>query len=378
MTICLAVCLLLSVTVTAAAADTATLTITPDRTEITSDGSATKITYTITVTPPAGKEIGVFSFRLRPSGQMVLPQTFSENGETVITYADSGLRYDVTTGAGVFRTYEYTPESAFFAAVGTTPDNRMAEAAEIMTITATVPAGVTGAFMMDADFTVAPDGSGNSYTPLVRCEPVVITAPGGTSGGGETSGGTNVAVSELDRPEAGKKPDTQVKVTAPGEPEVTTSWTEDGAAIDGSASFRPGHVYRVTIRVKTNGAAFDTSVYTNAGYTVERISDTELLIYRSFQVEDTYTRDVTEEEAAELVESIQTQPDTPPEEAAEPTTGGDEAPAPSAQEGTIHSGNSTVWIVLGILAVAAIAVGVIPLRRKRGPDAKTNANDNSK
>lgn len=379
MTVCLAVTLLLSTVVCAAAADTATLTIKPDRTEITSDGGATKITYTVTVTPPAGKEIGVFSFRLRPSGQMQLPQSFTENGEKVITYADNGLEYNVTDGTGVFRTYEYTPESAFFAAVGTTEGHRMTKEAEIITITATVPAGVTGAFMIDADFTVAPDGSGNSYTPLVQCDPVVITGAGGTAGGDSSSGGTNVAVSDLDRPAAGDKPDTQVKVTAPGQPQVTTTWTEDGEAMDGAADFRPGHVYTVTIRVKTNGAAFDSSVYTNAGYILERISDDELLLHRSFYVEETYTKDVTEEEAATIVENIQSQPEQP-EGGSEPAQSDGEAPSqqeqPPARE---KHGSTAVWIVLAILAAAALAVQfAVPGGWKRVFGKKANTTENIK
>lgn len=369
MTVCLAVCLLLGTVVSASAADSATLTITPDRTEIVSDGGETKINYTITVTPPAGQEIGVFSFRLKPSGQMTL-------GDFTVR-TDNGLPYDVATRRGVFRTYEYTAASAFFAAVGSTEDQRMKEEAEIMTITATIPAGVTGAFVMDAEFTVAPDGSGNSYTPVVICPPVTVTGTGGSAAGGSgssgstsgssggtgsgtasgTAGGTNVAVTELDRPAAGEKPDTQVTVVAPGQPEVTTSWTEDGAAMDGAASFRPGHVYTVTIRVKTNGAAFDASVYTNAGYTLERVSDTELLLHRSFYVQDTYTKDVDDEEAQQLTEKAQEQETDPSGEDTQVPTD-DEIPPDSTlteAEKPERSGNA-VLIAAAVLVAAAVVV----------------------
>ena len=140
----LSVILLLGTAVTAWAEDTATLTITPDKTEVTANGSAVQVKFTITVTPPEGRELGVFSFRLKPSGDMTLPKSFKENGEAVITYAVNDLPYDVTTGKGVFRTYEYTPGSCFFAAVGSTEGNRMTASAEILTITATIPAGSTG------------------------------------------------------------------------------------------------------------------------------------------------------------------------------------------------------------------------------------------
>ena len=179
----LSVILLLGIAVTAWAEDTATLTITPDKTEVTANGSAVQVKFTITVTPPEGRELGVFSFRLKPSGGMTLPGSFKENGEAVITYAVNDLPYDVTTGKGVFRTYEYTPGSCFFAAVGSTEGNRMTEGAEILTITATIPAGSTGTFTLDAEFVAAPDGSGATYTPKVDSTPVTVKGTGGTASG---------------------------------------------------------------------------------------------------------------------------------------------------------------------------------------------------
>ena len=198
--------LLLGTAVTAWAEDTATLTITPDKTEVTANGSAVQVKFTITVTPPEGRELGVFSFRLKPSGGMTLPERFKENGEAVITYAVNDLPYDVTTGKGVFRTYEYTPGSCFFAAVGSTEGNRMTEGAEILTITATIPAGSTGTFTLDAEFVAAPDGSGATYTPKVDSTPVTVKGTGGT--------GTSGSSGDTEKPETGG--------TASGEtPDVT-------------------------------------------------------------------------------------------------------------------------------------------------------------
>ena len=193
----LSVILLLGTVATAWAEDTATLTITPDKTEVTANGSAVQVKFTITVTPPEGRELGVFSFRLKPSGGMTLPGSFKENGEAVITYAVNDLPYDVTTGKGVFRTYEYTPGSCFFAAVGSTEGNRMTEGAEILTITATIPAGSTGTFTLDAEFVAAPDGSGATYTPKVDSTPVTVKGTGGTG----TSGSSG------DTPDVTDKPD---------------------------------------------------------------------------------------------------------------------------------------------------------------------------
>ena len=52
----LSVILLLGTAVTAWAEDTATLTITPDKTEVMANGSAVQVKFTITVTPPEGRE----------------------------------------------------------------------------------------------------------------------------------------------------------------------------------------------------------------------------------------------------------------------------------------------------------------------------------
>ena len=49
----------------------------------------------------------------------------------------------------------------------------MTESAEILTITATIPAGSTGTFTLDAEFVAAPDGSGTTYTPKVDSTPVI-------------------------------------------------------------------------------------------------------------------------------------------------------------------------------------------------------------
>lgn len=181
--LCIILAILLAVP--AAAADTATLTITPDKTALTADGRAQQITYTVTVTPPPGKEIGVFSFRLKPSGDMHLPTAFKEGDQRVITYESLDLEYNINTDSGVFRTYEYTPESHFFAAVGSLAEKRMKDEAKILTITATVPAGSTGVYTLDADFTAAPDGSGSGYIGKVVSPPVSVESSGGAAGAPE-------------------------------------------------------------------------------------------------------------------------------------------------------------------------------------------------
>ena len=348
LSIMLCMVLLFSLLVPVVAADTATLTIEPDKTQVTMDGTETKITYTITVTPPTGKEIGVFSFRLKPSGDMTLPQN-SKNaaGDKVIQYVPNDLSYDVVTGEGVFRTYEYTPESNFFAAVGTTEGNRMKSEAQILVITATIPAGSSGVYAMDAEFTVAPDGSGETYIGKVVSAPVTVGSPGKTGDGGNNS----LVVTDLDEPRAGETPDGEVTVTAPGEVKSTTTWFCDGEEMKDPA-FTAGHVYTVVIRVETAGGAFDPEVYANQGYTVTRLSDTVVELRRSFAVEAGYAQEVTEEEAAALYSSRPSE-----EEAAAPETvpmDGEEAP--QSRGG---------WIAAAVIIAAAAAAGVVFARCRK-------------
>ena len=190
----LSVLLLLGAVATAWAEDTATLTITPDKTEVTADGNDIQVV------------------RLKPSGTMTLPKSFKVDGERVITYESLDLEYDINTDKGVFRTYEYTPGSCFFAAVGSSEGRRMTERAAILTITATIPAGSTGTFTLDAEFVAAPDGSGTTYTPRVDSTPVTVKGTGGSGG----SGGSNSAEKpETGEPTSGETPDVTDKPDVP-------------------------------------------------------------------------------------------------------------------------------------------------------------------
>lgn len=223
----LSVLLLLGAVVMAWAEDTATLTITPDKTEVTADGNDIQVVFTVTVAPPQGKELGVFSFRLKPSGTMTLPKSFKVDGERVITYESLDLEYDINTDKGVFRTYEYTPGSCFFAAVGSTEGNRMTASAEILTITATIPAGSTGTFTLDAEFVAAPDGSGATYTPKVDSTPVTVKGTGGTGtsgSSGDTEKPETGGTASDETPDVTDKPDVpQEDPSTAGDPQVVIS-----------------------------------------------------------------------------------------------------------------------------------------------------------
>lgn len=175
----LAAALLLAVSAFAATLPgTAKCTITPSDTRVS--GNTATVTYTITVTPPQGQQLGVFSVQLQPSQGLTLATSWEDaNGNPLIDYVDD-LIYNDSTRQGIFATYGYTAKTGYFAAVGTTPDRRMSDEATILTIQATMPADKAGTYTLNAEFIAALDGSGDVYTAQVITTPVTISAPGQT------------------------------------------------------------------------------------------------------------------------------------------------------------------------------------------------------
>lgn len=175
-TLLLTAAALLLVTVTAFAdtiPGTAKCTITPTDTKV--DGNTATVTYSVTVTPPEGKELGVFSVRLQPSEGMTLAKDWKDaSGNRTIGFVDD-LTYNQSRPNGIFATFDYTPETGYFAAVGTTPERRMSEKATILTIQATMPADKAGTYTLGAEFIAALDGSGDVYTARVETNPVTIS-----------------------------------------------------------------------------------------------------------------------------------------------------------------------------------------------------------
>ena len=170
-TLVLTLAALLALTVTACAdtiPGTAKLTITPTDTKVSGDTAT--VTYSVTVTPPEGKELGVFSVQLQPSDGMTLTQDTSG-----ITYGDGSLSYSPATKRGIFEIFGYTAKTGYFAAVGTTPERRMSKEATILTIQATMPANKDGTYTLNAEFIAALDGSGDVYTAQVSTTPVTIS-----------------------------------------------------------------------------------------------------------------------------------------------------------------------------------------------------------
>lgn len=170
-TLVLTLTALLVLTVTACAdtiPGTAKLTITPTDTKVSGDTAT--VTYSVTVTPPEGKELGVFSVQLQPSDGMTLTQDTSG-----ITYGDGSLSYSPATKKGIFEIYGYTAKTGYFAAAGTTEDRRMSKEATVLTIQATMPANKSGTYTLNAEFIAALDGSGDVYTAQVSTTPVTVS-----------------------------------------------------------------------------------------------------------------------------------------------------------------------------------------------------------
>lgn len=170
-TLVLTLAALLVLTVTACAdtiPGTAKLTITPTDTKVSGDTAT--VTYSVTVTPPEGKELGVFSVQLQPSDGMTLTQDTSG-----ITYGDGSLSYSPATKKGIFEIYGYTAKTGYFAAAGTTEDRRMSKEATVLTIQDTMPANKSGTYTLNAEFIAALDGSGDVYTAQVSTTPVTIS-----------------------------------------------------------------------------------------------------------------------------------------------------------------------------------------------------------
>lgn len=170
-TLVLTLAALLVLTVTACAdtiPGTAKLTITPTDTKVSGDTAT--VTYSVTVTPPEGKELGVFSVQLQPSDGMTLSQDTSG-----ITYGDGSLSYSPATKKGIFEIYGYTAKTGYFAAAGTTEDRRISKEATVLTIQATMPANKSGTYTLNAEFIAALDGSGDVYTAQVSTTPVTVS-----------------------------------------------------------------------------------------------------------------------------------------------------------------------------------------------------------
>lgn len=225
-----AICLALTL-VTARAEDTATLTISADNAAVAAAGEPVEVTFTCHVAPPAGQEIGVFSIRLLPSEGLAL----SDEG----FWVNETLAYSNFNRNGVFRTFEYTPESRFFAAVGSSPDKRMTAAADVLTVKGTIPGGRYGTFTLDAEFIAAPDGSGVSFAAAVEKAAVTVTGPAGAgTGSGSGSGSDGSRIGAAGDGSAGgitAGGDAATEAVA-GDNAVRFDGAADGSAVSGSGS----------------------------------------------------------------------------------------------------------------------------------------------
>lgn len=258
----LAAALLLAVSAFAATLPgTAKCTITPSDTRVS--GNTATVTYTITVTPPQGQQLGVFSVQLQPSQGLTLATSWEDaNGNPLIDYVDD-LIYNDSTRQGIFATYGYTAKTGYFAAVGTTPDRRMSDEATILTIQATMPADKAGTYTLNAEFIAALDGSGDVYTAQVITTPVTISAPGQTP----TVDNTPVITeTNADTPASGSKdpaaadstPTTATGDTAPTGGSVTDPTTGDTIGNTPAAADTPADGSTPTDAAPADTGATDT------------------------------------------------------------------------------------------------------------------------
>ena len=163
-------------------AGTGTLTITPNVTSVPGSASAPiEVIYTIKVTPPAEGPVGEFHFNLKAPDGMTLsevklkPQAGNKGGDGYWVNMND-LWYNPTTEEGIFETFEYTPSSKYFQAFGTSATRNMTAEADIMTIKATIAAGKTGNFTLDAENVgINKDGT-DSYSVDVKTTPVTVVS----------------------------------------------------------------------------------------------------------------------------------------------------------------------------------------------------------
>lgn len=181
LSIVLALTMIFSLTVLPVHADVVegegTLTITPSITSAEAGADAIEVTYTIKVTPPEGKKVGGFSFKLSAPEGMSLPTKFKDGGATKIAYLNkSELEYSQEEETGIFENYSYTPSTGTFIATGTEASRMMETEYEILKIVTTIEAGKAGSFTLTApDFEIYPNGT-DKYTPKVVTTPVVVKA----------------------------------------------------------------------------------------------------------------------------------------------------------------------------------------------------------
>ncbi len=258
----LAAALLLAVSAFAATLPgTAKCTITPSDTRVS--GNTATVTYTITVTPPQGQQLGVFSVQLQPSQGLTLATSWEDaNGNRVIDYVDD-LTFNKYQPDGVFATYDYTPQTGYFAAVGTTLDRRMSDEATILTIQATMPADKAGTYTLNAEFIAALDGSGDVYTAQVITTPVTISAPGQTPTVDNTpviteTNADTPASGSKDTAAAGNTPTTATGDTAPTGGSATDPTTVDPTGNTPAAADTPADGSTPTDAAPANTGAADT------------------------------------------------------------------------------------------------------------------------
>lgn len=271
-----------------------TLKVTPSVTSIEKSSGTANVVYTISLVPKsADVQIVSFQFDLVAPDGMTLATSRSAKGGAGYWIAATDLLYvpnydDPSLDKGIFTAFNYAPTTGNFDASGGIAGTRYLNSEQVvMTISATVDISSAAEYTLGVNnFKCYKDGSTAIPNSVVEVGKVnVVNAPI-----------TSVSVMELDTPATGATPDTTVTIAASGIVFSITSWYEGNAVADdklisdtATYKFKGGSVYTVQLTLNTDtGYAFGSSV-TAEGYTVARVSDTQITLTKTFDATDAAT-----------------------------------------------------------------------------------------
>ena len=264
---------------------TATLTITPDKTEVMGGSNDVEIIYTITLTPPTGKPVGPFQFTLVAPEGMTLSETEldsyedSDKGGNGYWVNANELEYDKKAKTGIYGTIEYTADTHKMGAYGL--DNRsLTSEVDVMTIKATVAAGYTGSFTLEAsDVTVGVNGTDEYSVSVSTTSVTVVKAP------------IAAANATMAAPTKGQAFPSTVAAGATSYTASVAWFTDEACTKAAGDTVRGGQTYyaKITLTPDTaNGESFADSVSVTVGennYTCARDTDGSVAAVVSFTTE---------------------------------------------------------------------------------------------
>lgn len=272
--------------VPASAADgKVTITITPDKASVDTATGEAVVTYTIKakVNDPALK-VGSLTITLEPSAGLTLADK-SEKDDSAFYYKEnSSLFYHETFSPdGIFaNTFKYAPLTKTFVAVGTTNARNLNSShgeVVLMTIMGKIAQGTTGSVTLKTTQHSYGDPSGATASQDCDVTPASVTIV--------KSPISSVTVS-VDAPVKGQPLDTTVDIGTATGYTSKVEWykgnTATGTAVTGSAAANQVYTVKITLTAGS-GESFDAALdntTTTEGYAVKKVSNTELLLTKTF------------------------------------------------------------------------------------------------